>query len=198
MTCLNCSKYWICNFQFWSISCKKILFSISLYCSSFNIFILSSLELLNLFFIFSSKALFSRLTNSLISLSSNDFPNKDFNCILISFDPALANFFVFFIFKSSIISSRKFSEYCLESLFSITSFLCENITCLWSFKTLSNFKRVFLISKFLASTFCCALSNALFIQGWSILSPSLSPSFSSILFIDSDPNILIKSSSKLT
>ena len=53
MTCLNCSKYWICSFQFWSINCKKILFSISLYCSLFNNFILSSLEFLNLLFILS-------------------------------------------------------------------------------------------------------------------------------------------------
>ena len=36
----------------------------------------------------------------------------------------------------------------------ITSFRWLKITCLWSFKTLSNFNSVFLMSKFLDSTFC--------------------------------------------
>ena len=43
----------------------------------------------------------------------------------------------------------------------------------------------------------CALSSALLIQGWSIDSPSFNPNFFIIVSIDSDPNILIKSSSKL-
>ena len=43
--------------------------------------------------------------------------------------------------------------------------LCENMTCLWSFITSSNLINVFLISKFLLSTFFCALSIALLIQG---------------------------------
>ena len=135
---------------------------------------------------------------SLSSFSSKLFPIICFtlflNSLLLGFD----KFEIFILIKSSDISFKNSSEYSkILSLF-IVFFLWENITCLWSLRTLSNLIRVFLISKFLASTFCCALSNALFIHGWSMLSPSLRPSFSSILFIDSDPKILIKSSSRLT
>ena len=106
---------------------------------------------------------------------------------------------LFFSIETCLISSsRSLSiNWVIFSVIKI-SFLWLNITCLWSLSTLSNLRSDFLISKFLASTFCWALSKALLIQGWSILSPSLSPSFSNILLIDSEPKILIKSSSKLT
>ena len=186
------------DFQLKSIHWRNILLSTSLACSSFKILCLSLRDELNCSFRLSLKicSLFS--LNDLIFVGSKFLPIKD----LILFSNSLffgsANFFDFILIKSSIISCKNSLEY--PNIFSldITFFLCEKITWRWSFKTLSNLISVFLISKFLASTFCCALSIALLIQGWSILSPSFRPSFSKILFIDSDPNILIKSSSRLT
>ena len=46
--------------------------------------------------------------------------------------------------------------------------------------TLSYFSRFLRISKLRASTFCCAFSSALLIQGWAIASPSCRPNFCSI------------------
>ena len=65
----------------------------------------------------------------------------------------------------------------------------------WSFMTLSNFSRFLRMSKLRASTFCCAFSSALLIQGWTIASPSLRPSFCSMESMRSEPKMRIRSSS---
>ena len=51
------------------------------------------------------------------------------------------------------------------------------------------------MSKLRASTFCCAFSSALLIQGWMMASPSLRPSRVSMVSSRSDPKIRIRSSS---
>jgi hypothetical protein len=66
----------------------------------------------------------------------------------------------------------------------------------WSFITSSYFRTFLRISKLRASTFCCAFSSALLIQGWMIASPSLSPSRCSIPSIRSEPKMRIRSSSQ--
>ena len=50
------------------------------------------------------------------------------------------------------------------------------------------------MSKLRASTFCCAFSSALLIQGWMIASSSLRPSFCSMPSMRSDPKMRIRSS----
>jgi hypothetical protein len=50
------------------------------------------------------------------------------------------------------------------------------MTLRWSFITSSYFSRFLRMSKLRASTFCCAFSSALLIQGWTIASSSLRPS----------------------
>ena len=71
----------------------------------------------------------------------------------------------------------------------------SKITLRWSFWTLSNFSRFLRMSKLRASTFCCAFSSALLIQGWMIASPSFRPSRVSMLSSRSEPKIRIRSSS---
>ena len=50
------------------------------------------------------------------------------------------------------------------------------MTLRWSFITLSNLRMFLRMSKLRASTFCCAFSSALLIQGWTIASSSFRPS----------------------
>src|SRR5450759_788917 len=69
------------------------------------------------------------------------------------------------------------------------------ITVRWSFITLSNLSRFLRMSKLRASTFCCAFSSALLIQGWMIASFSLRPSFCSMPSSLSEPKMRIRSSS---
>ncbi len=52
------------------------------------------------------------------------------------------------------------------------------------------------MSKLRASTFCCAFSSALLIQGWTIASSSLRPSFCSMPSMRSRPKMRIRSSSQ--
>src|SRR4029079_16575393 len=56
----------------------------------------------------------------------------------------------------------------------IRSMRWSKITLRWSFWTLSNLSRFLRMSKLRASTFCCAFSSALLIQGWMMASPSFS------------------------
>ena len=72
---------------------------------------------------------------------------------------------------------------------------CSKMTLRWSFITLSNLSRFLRMSKLRASTFCCAFSSALLIQGWTIASPSLRPRFCSIVSMRSEPKMRIRSSS---
>ena len=87
---------------------------------------------------------------------------------------------------SSIISS---SESC-----AIISRRCSNTTLRWSFMTLSYFSTFLRMSKLRASTFCCAFSSALLIQGWTIASSSLRPSLTSMESMRSEPKMRIRSS----
>ncbi len=59
----------------------------------------------------------------------------------------------------------------------ISSTRWSKMTLRWSFITSSNFRMFLRMSKLRASTFCCAFSSALLIQGWTIASFSFSPSF---------------------
>ena len=61
--------------------------------------------------------------------------------------------------------------------------------------TLSNFRMFLRMSKLRASTFCCAFSSALLIQGWTIASSSLRPSLVSMPSSLSEPKMRIRSSS---
>ena len=71
---------------------------------------------------------------------------------------------------------------------------CSKMTLRWSFITSSNFSRFLRMSKLRASTFCCAFSSALLIQGWTIASSSLRPSFCSMPSMRSEPKMRIRSS----
>src|ERR1700748_2739835 len=77
----------------------------------------------------------------------------------------------------------------------IRSMRWSKITLRWSFWTLSNLSRFLRMSKLRASTFCCAFSSALLIQGWMMASPSLRPSRVSMVSSRSEPKMRIRSSS---
>ena len=59
----------------------------------------------------------------------------------------------------------------------MNSLRCSNTTLRWSFMTLSYFRMFLRMSKLRASTFACARSMALLIQGWTMASSSFRPSF---------------------
>ena len=71
---------------------------------------------------------------------------------------------------------------------------CSKTTLRWSFITLSYFRMFLRMSKLRASTFRCAFSMALLIQGWTIASSSLRPSFCSMPSMRSEPKMRIRSS----
>src|SRR4051812_26760436 len=71
----------------------------------------------------------------------------------------------------------------------------SKITLRWSFWTLSNLSKFLRMSKLRASTFCCAFSSALLIQGWMMASPSCRPRRCSMLSRRSEPKMRIRSSS---
>ena len=197
ITCLNCSRYWRCDLQEKSIICKNIFFSKLLFWASPKI---STLD----FFLFRYNSLIFFVKSA--SLREVNFNNwSSFTTFPVIFLVSVRKFFsspdlrkfLLTSFKFFNISSKKSSKILLIFVSLRIFNLCEKMTCLWSFITSSNFIRVFLISKFLVSTFFWALSMALFIQGWSIDSFSFSPSFLSIPSIESPPKILINSSCKL-
>src|SRR6202012_431235 len=77
----------------------------------------------------------------------------------------------------------------------IRSMRWSKITLRWSFWTSSYLSRFLRMSKLRASTFCCAFSSALLIQGWMMASPSFRPSRVSMLSRRSEPKMRIRSSS---
>ena len=124
--------------------------------------------------IFGSIALPFVTYKKIINFLSNYFSNSEFLSQLLtnySLISEIAIFIIIFLFSYSIfgifekilkinfvrnstIKTLDFFLGCFYGLllFSILS-LCENMTCLWSFITSSNLIKVFLISKFLVSTF---------------------------------------------
>ena len=69
------------------------------------------------------------------------------------------------------------------------------MTLRWSFITSSYLRICLRMSKLRASTFFCAFSSDLFIQGCVIASPSCRPSVCSMLSMRSEPKMRIRSSS---
>ena len=76
----------------------------------------------------------------------------------------------------------------------MNSLRCSNTTLRWSFMTLSYLRMFLRMSKLRASTFACARSIALLIQGWTMASSSFSPSFDSMPSMRSEPKMRIRSS----
>ena len=198
--CLKSSSWLRWSVQFWSITCINIDFSrlgvISLpKLSTFSSYLLSKKS----FNFFSNIS--SSISGSLIHSSIGELSLKillsSFWIVSIS-QSSINDFSGIFSWIISRIKSCLISwMVSLTSLFWSRSNLCSKITFLWSFITLSNLRRVFLISKFLDSTFFWALSRAVLIHGCTIDSPSSRPSFFKTISNLSEPKILIKSSSRL-
>ena len=97
--------------------------------------------------------------------------------------------------RSSITAWRMSATVSATASSRIHSTRWSKMTLRWSFITLSNFRMFLRMSKLRASTFCCAFSSALLIQGWTIASFSFRPSFCSMPSSLSEPKMRIRSSS---